>query len=219
MKKNAFSYPAMLDLDNRKCVIIGGGKVAVRKALTLIEAGAALTVVTPKADPQLLALAKTGLLQLEQRAYTEADLQDAFITVAATGDFALNRQIAVAAPCLCNVVTEPALGNFSVPAAVRNGALTFTLSTGGMPALTRVLARDLKEYYGEDFAAFNDFLQELRLELKTTASTPEERTAFWRQTLTQSVIDLLHAGQVDQVKETITDAANRFRLESQNRTR
>lgn len=219
MQKNAFSYPAMLDLNNRKCVIIGGGKVAVRKALTLIEAGAALTVIAPEADLQLLALAKTGLLQLKQRAYTEPDLENAFITVAATDDYALNRHIAAAAPCLCNVVTEPALGNFSVPAAVKNGSLIFTLSTGGMPALTRALARDLKEYYGEDFAAFNEFLQELRSELKTPASTPEERTAFWRQTLTQSVIDLLHAGQVDKAKETIIDAANRFRLESQNRAR
>lgn len=102
----------MLDLDNRKCVIIGGGKVAVRKALTLIEAGAALTVVTPKADPQLLALAKTGLLQLEQRAYTEADLQDAFITVAATGDFALNRQIAGCGALLVQCSDRTGTGQF-----------------------------------------------------------------------------------------------------------
>ena len=61
MQQNSFSYPAMLDLKNKKCVIIGGGKVAVRKALPLIEAGADLTVIAPAADPQLLTLAKTGL--------------------------------------------------------------------------------------------------------------------------------------------------------------
>ena len=54
MQQNSFSYPAMLDLKNKKCVIIGGGKVAVRKALPLIEAGADLTVIAPAADPQLL---------------------------------------------------------------------------------------------------------------------------------------------------------------------
>ena len=68
MQQNSFSYPAMLDLKNKKCVIIGGGKVAVRKALPLIEAGADLTVIAPEADPQLLALAKTSLLRLELRA-------------------------------------------------------------------------------------------------------------------------------------------------------
>ena len=186
MQQNSFSYPAMLDLKNKKCVIIGGGKVAVRKALPLIEAGADLTVIAPAADPQLLTLAKTGLLQLELRAYADNDLIDAFVTIAATDDFHINRKIAAAAPCLCNVVTEPSLGNFSVPSTVKNGALTFTLSTGGMPALTRVLSK---------------------------------RTAFWRQTLNQSVIGLLHAGKLDQAKEIITDAANRFRLESQNSPR
>ena len=49
MQQNSFSYPAMLDLKNKKCVIIGGGKVAVRKALPLIEAGADLTVIAPAA--------------------------------------------------------------------------------------------------------------------------------------------------------------------------
>ena len=192
MQQNSFSYPAMLDLKNKKCVIIGGGKVAVRKALPLIEAGANLTVIAPAADPQLLTLAKTGLLQLELRAYADNDLIDAFVTIAATDDFHINRKIAVAAPYLCNVVTEPSLGNFSVPSTVKNGALTFTLSTGGMPALTRVLSQDLRAYYGSDFAEFNEFLQQLRRELKTIATTPEKRTAFWRQTLNQSVIGLLH---------------------------
>ena len=219
MQQNSFSYPAMLDLKNKKCVIIGGGKVAIRKALLLIEAGADLTVIAPEADPQLLTLAKTGLLRLELRAYTDNDLLDTFVTVAATNDFHINRKIAAAAPCLCNVVTEPSLGNFSVPSTVKNGALIFTISTGGMPALTRILAQDLRAYYGSDFAEFNEFLQQLRQELKAVDTTPEKRTAFWRQTLTQSVIDLLHAGKLDQAKEIITDAANRFRLESQNSPR
>ena len=218
MQQNSFSYPAMLDLKNKKCVIIGGGKVAVRKALPLIEAGADLTVIAPEADPQLLALAKTSLLRLELRAYTDNDLLDTFVIVA-TDDVFHNRKIVAAAPCLCNVVTEPSLGNFSVPSTVKNGALIFTLSTGGMPALTRILAQDLRAYYGSDFAEFNEFLQQLRQELKAVDTTPEKRTAFWRQTLTQSVIDLLHAGKLDQAKEIITDAANRFRLESQNSPR
>lgn len=219
MHQNSFSYPVMLDLKNKKCVIIGGGKVAVRKALTLIESGADITVVATSVDPQLRTLAKTELLQLELRPYMKTDLDGAFITIAATDDFTVNREIAAAAPCLCNVVTEPDLGNFSVPSTVKVGTITFALSTGGMPALTRALSRDLEKYYGSSFAAFNEFLQHLRVELKNTATTPKQRTVFWQQTLTQSVIDLLHAGQFDQAKEIITDAANRFRLESQNRTR
>ncbi len=219
MQKNSFAYPIVLNLKNKKCVIIGGGTVALRKALVLIEAGAELLVVAPDADPKISTLAKTGLLSLALRAYADADLQNAFITVAATNDFSLNRKIAAAAPCLCNVVTEPEIGNFSVPSTVRKGSLLFSLSTGGMPALTRVLASDLQQYYGDDFAAFNDFLHEQRLALKTTSTTSKQRAAFWRQTLTQSVLDMLHAGRLDQAKEIITDAANRFRLESQNSAR
>lgn len=220
MQQNSFFYPAMLDLKNKKCVIVGGGKVAVRKALSLIEAGASLTVIAVVADPQLEILAKTGLLTLELRGYEDGDLSNVFVTIAATNDFTLNRRIAAAAPCLCNVVTEPELGNFSLPSTIRTGSITVALSTNGMPALTRILAKDLQKYYSSDFAAFNDFLQELRQELQTFDNTTSaDRTAFWRQTLNQSVVDLLRAGRLNQAKEIITDAVNRFRLESQNRTR
>lgn len=213
MQETNFTYPVMLDLKNKKCVLIGGGQVALRKALTLIESEAQLTVIAPSVTAELNVLAENKLLVLEERAYTKGDLSGAFLTIAATDDFALNRQIASEAPFLCNVVTEPALGNFTVPKTVTSGNLVFTISTTGMPALTKALAQDLQKYYPEDFSLFNDFLKNLRQELQAFGS-PNMRTAFWRQCLTPEVLELVHNGKLLQAKEIITNAANRFRAQS-----
>ena len=171
MQQNSFSYPAMLDLKNKKCVIIGGGKVAVRKALPLIEAGADLTVIAPAADPQLLTLAKTGLLQLELRAYADNDLIDAFVTIAATDDFHINRKIAVAAPYLCNVVTEPSLGNFTCAFNRKKRGFDIYSVYRRMTRFDTVLSQDLRAYYGSEFCRIQRIL--------TTASTRTENNSYY----------------------------------------
>lgn len=116
MEENLFSYPAVLNLNGKRCAVIGGGKVALRKVRTLLASGAQVTVTAPAADAALIKLAGEGRIALNLRGYQKGDA-DCFLAVAATDDAALNRVIAQDAPCLVNVITEPELGNFSVPAA------------------------------------------------------------------------------------------------------
>ena len=153
MEENLFRYPAMLNLKSKRCAVIGGGKVALRKTRTLVAAGANVTVIAPAADENLTALAADGKIELLLRGYESGDVSDCFLVVAATDSAALNRQIAAEAPCLVNVVTEPKLGNFSVPAQSASGRLNFTAFGGGLPAYTALLARDIARTYGDDFAA------------------------------------------------------------------
>ena len=115
MEENLFSYPAVLNLNGKRCAVIGGGKVALRKVRTLLASGAQVTVTAPAADAALIKLAGEGRIALNLRGYKKGDA-DCFLAVAATDDAALNRIIAQDAPCLVNVITEPELGNFSVPA-------------------------------------------------------------------------------------------------------
>ena len=213
MEENLFRYPAMLNLNGKRCAVIGGGKVALRKTRTLVAAGADVTVIAPAADESLTALAADGKIKLVLRGYESGDVSDCFLVVAATDSAALNRQIAAEAPCLVNVVTEPELGNFSVPAQSTSGRLSFTAFGGGLPAYTALLARDIARTYGDDFAEFAEFLHEARTRLQQSGLTPKERTAFWRKQLTEEAIGLLHEGRLNTLKERINNAIDSFRAE------
>ena len=213
MEENLFRYPAMLNLNGKRCAVIGGGKVALRKTRTLVAAGANVTVIAPAADENLTALAADGKIKLVLRGYESSDVSDCFLVVAATDSAALNRQIAAGAPCLVNVVTEPELGNVSVPAQSTSGRLSFTAFGGGLPAYTALLARDIARTYGDDFAEFADFLHEARTRLQQLDLTPKERTAFWRKQLTEEAIGLLHEGRLNTLKERINNAIDSFRAE------
>ena len=213
MEENLFRYPAMLNLNGKRCAVIGGGKVALRKTRTLVAAGANVTVIAPAADENLTALAADSKIKLVLRGYESGDVSDCFLVVAATDSAALNRQIAAEAPCLVNVVTEPELGNFSVPAQSASGRLSFTAFGGGLPAYTALLARDITKTYGDDFAEFAEFLHEARTRLQQSGLTPKERTAFWRKQLTEAAIGLLHEGRLNTLKERINNAIDSFRAE------
>lgn len=213
MEENLFRYSAMLNLNGKRCAVIGGGKVALRKTRTLVAASANVTVIAPAADENLTALAADGKIKLVLRGYESGDVSDCFLVVAATDSAALNRQIAAEAPCLVNVVTEPELGNFSVPAQSASGRLSFTAFGGGLPAFSRLLAQDMAKIYGGNFAAFADFLAEARQKLQQLPLTPAQRTAFWREMLDEESIGLLHEGHLNILKERITNAINSFRAE------
>lgn len=208
-----FNYPVMLDLTGRRCVVIGGGAVAARKLRSLCAAGAQVTVVAPDFSPELRRSAEScgESCRLLQQEYAPEQLTGAFIVVAATDSFALNRQITAAAPLLCNNVTEPQLGNFSVPASLKRGRLTLALASGGMPAYTRFLKAYLGRRLTEDFAAFGDFLLELRGEVQRLLPTPQARQEFWRAALDEDVLALLEAGRLDRAKEKIRNAVNSYR--------
>ncbi len=217
--KNEFQYPAILKLADKRCVIIGGGTVAARKLETLCEAGAQVTVIAPAFCPQLKQTAKNYSCTLIEDYYKPQLLQDAFVVIAATDNKAVNREITTAAPCLCNNITEPELSNFIVPSSIREGRIIAALATGGMPAFTRLLKRQLAQVVTPQLADFNEFLLKQRELVKMTAGTSAQRTAFWRNLLTDDLINTVLAGNTAQAKEKILDAVNSFRTQSQNSTR
>ena len=217
--KNSFSYPVMLKLQGKKCVIIGGGVVAARKLATLCEAEASVTVIAPSFAPELLQAAEKYPCTLLSQAYSEEQLKHAFVVVAATDSFEVNRAITEAAPCLVNNVTEPELSNFTVPSMFNVENITVTVATGGIPGYTRLLKRYLQSKLKPSFGEFNAFLLEMRTQLKATTSTPKERTEFWRNVLNDELLQLLEDENIEKAKEQIQDAVDSFRTQSQNSSR
>jgi precorrin-2 dehydrogenase/sirohydrochlorin ferrochelatase len=169
-------YPVFLKVSGKKAVVIGGGPVAARKAASLAEAGARVTVISPELSPAFDGLAKAGAFIHEARRYRPGDLAGAFIAVAATDDSKTNIDAASEADSLgilINSANPPAAGSFIVPSSIHRGGLTVAISTGGAcPALSRRLRQDIESFLAGQYGWFLEFLEEARSALK--ARLPEE---------------------------------------------
>ena len=217
MAFNQFRYTVQLNMENRRCVVIGGGNVALRKTKSLLEAGAAVTVIAPAILPAILALqGKFPALSLRRRQYKPGDAEDAFLVIVATDNRKVNEAAARDAKqnrCLLNVADDPDAGNFSVAGTYENGSLLFSVATGGNPRLTHLLLEDLQQQYGDDMAAFAAFLDTQRKTVKQLLPGSQARQEFWRNTLTNTLLQLVKEGQLQQAKEIIIHAVNRIGAE------
>ena len=218
MAYKQFRYTVQLNMENRRCVVIGGGRVALRKIQSLLEAGAAVTVIAPVILPEITALQRTfPALILCRRCYEIGDAAGAFLAVAATDSREVNAAVAEEARqyrCLVNVTDDPEAGNFSVAGNYDNGSLHFSVATGGNPRLTHLLLEDLQKEYGNDMADFAAFLDEERETVKQLLPDSRARQEFWRTTLTNQLLQEVKAGRLQQAKENIINAVNRIRSES-----
>ena len=165
-------YPAYLELRGRPCVVIGGGTIAERKVATLLEAGARVTVVSPRLSPGLAALADTHEVVHHPRPYRHGDLAGAWLAYAATDDDVVHAAIAseaAEARVFLNVVDRPRLCGFIVPAIVTRGPVAVAVSTGGAsPALAKRLAHELDASVGDEWGVAARILGALRTRLATT---------------------------------------------------
>ena len=131
------AYPLVLEGSRLIALVVGGGRVALRKITALLESGARVHVVAPRIDSGIEALqAQSGSLRITREPYDPGQLGDALLVIAATNDPRLNAQIAEDARTrgrLVNVVDAPELGNCSTPALHRAGDLVVAVSAGGVP--------------------------------------------------------------------------------------
>lgn len=165
-------YPLFLKIEGRPCLVVGGGEVAKRKIMVLLASGALVKVVSPAIDQRIVQLKEMMKgLTLCERVYEEADLDGAYLVIAATDDANVNETLfrqAVARGLMVNVVDKPELCNFYVPALVTRGDLKIAVSTNGTcPALAKKIRRDLEEQFGEYYETLLSCLGEIRCELFT----------------------------------------------------
>ena len=157
-------YPVNLNLDNMEIIIVGGGKVALRKCMNFLDFGKSVTVLAPEFDSRFLELGNK--VDLINDIFKEEYIDKFDIVVAATDDKEVNEEIA----CICrkkskliNVVDSRDLSDFTVSSYVKRGDLLIGISTGGkIPALSAKIRRDLEEIYDESFAEYVDLLGEVR---------------------------------------------------------
>ncbi|MGE5281170.1 MAG: bifunctional precorrin-2 dehydrogenase/sirohydrochlorin ferrochelatase [Chloroflexota bacterium] len=177
-------YIACLKLTGRRCLVIGGGDVGLEKVEGLLACGADVTLIAPVAHPELESLAAEGSIAWEKRPYAgAADLEGAFMAIAATDDSEVNIAVfddAEQRAMLVNVVDVPPLCNFILPAIVRSGPLAIAISTAGAsPALAKRMKREIAELFGEDYARLAVILNDARGWAKGTLPTYQDRKEFF----------------------------------------
>ncbi|OGW56883.1 MAG: hypothetical protein A2Z09_00360 [Nitrospirae bacterium RBG_16_43_8] len=174
-------YPILLNLKGKKCVVVGGGKVAERKALSLLKSGAKITVISPECTVRLKKENLTGRIKYISRRYKNGDLKNAFLVIAATDAGETNRKISEDAPYLVNVVDMPLLCNFIVPSVVRRGPLTIAVSTSGVsPSLARTIKKELEGLYGREFEKHLNYIKKIRVRSLAGIKNNKERIKFLR---------------------------------------
>lgn len=163
-------YPIFLDIEGKKCVVVGGGQVALRKVRALLDHGARVEVISPDLCPGLGRMFKQGKVHAVRRDYAEGDLAGAVIVVAATNDNDLNAKVAEEARArgvLINAVDDPQHCDFIVPSHLRHGDVTIAISTGGRsPALARKIRTELEKDLAAKYAPLASLVGGVRSELK-----------------------------------------------------
>jgi precorrin-2 dehydrogenase/sirohydrochlorin ferrochelatase len=159
----------VLDLAGRSALVVGGGPVAARRAAGLLDAEARVTVVAPEVSAELAELAQRGTIRLYSRAWLRDDLDGVTLVVTATGVAEVDGEVAAAARrsgVLCNVASEPSLGDLAVPAVLRRGDLLLAVGTSGKaPGLAGAVRRRLERSFGPEWAAFVPLLASIRTQL------------------------------------------------------
>ena len=174
-----------------------------RKALTLLDCGAFVTVVSPDADDQLLELVRSSSIAFKKQNYQTADLDGMFLVIGATSDKKLNRQIkrdAQISGILCNITDQPEACDFILPAIVNRGDLIIAISTSGKsPAFAKKLRKDLEKQFGPECTLFLDLMGAIRDKLLHQDHKPEAHKHIFEQLVTSNLIELVGANKKKEI--------------------
>jgi precorrin-2 dehydrogenase/sirohydrochlorin ferrochelatase len=203
-------YPVYLDVQSRRCLVVGGGRVGTRKVGTLLQCGAEVTVISREATSELAQMAEQGLIDLQLRDFRSSDLDRIFLVIGATDDQALNRKVhreADAAQRLCNIADQPDLCNFVLPSIVNQGHLSIAISTAGKsPAFAKFLRRQLQDQFGPEYGVMLDLMGAVRQRLLAQAHAPEQHKPLFEKLIQGGLLELIRGGDrqgIDALLESV----------------
>ena len=199
-------YPLFLNLEGKRCLVVGGGGVAERKVKSLLNCGADVTVIAPVVTEYIERAANEGGINLERRSYEDGDVEGYFLIIGATDMLDVNESIAREAEeagLLYNIVDLPELCNFFVPSVVSSGDLKIAISTNGRsPALAKKIRQELERQYGEEYAYFLEYLGGLREKLLRDKTIDEKRRKqIFEDIVNSDALEYLRKGDKEKFQE------------------
>lgn len=202
-------YPMMLNIENKQCLIVGGGDIAYRKILELIEYGASITVVSPNINEDIKAFVDKSVINYIQDIYIKTYIEDVHIVIASTNDSKVNN--AVFKDCsekriLVNVVDDPKNCSFIVPSKIRRGDLTIAISTNGKsPTLSRFIREELEKKYDENYETFLNILGDVRQEVMGKVKDYSKKKEIFNDIMKEDYLTKLKLFGEDIVRKEINE--------------
>ncbi|MBA3304091.1 MAG: bifunctional precorrin-2 dehydrogenase/sirohydrochlorin ferrochelatase [Acidimicrobiia bacterium] len=202
MPVDSMLYPVNLVLDDRPCLVVGGGRVAAEKAAGLVECGAQVRVVAPEVVDRIRQL--QGVV-VEERPYRRGEVAGYRLAITATDDAATNRAVFLdgeAAGVWVNSADDPANCAFTLPSRVRRGPLLVTFATGGQsPALATWLRRRFDRELGPEYVELLSVLAEERARIRAEGRRSEGLD--WQGALDSGMLELIREGRLNEAKERL----------------
>jgi precorrin-2 dehydrogenase / sirohydrochlorin ferrochelatase len=178
-------YPVFVNLQGKRCLVVGGGEVATRKVHGLLEAEARVVVVSPQLSKPLADLTMHGVIEYQPRPFHTGDVLDCALVIGATDQPEVNMAVYEAAQehhVWVNIVDTPDACDFIAPAIVRRGALQIAISTGGQsPTLAKRIRMQLEELYGSEYTRLLETLGRERQRIRQLIRDPELRKAYYER--------------------------------------
>jgi uroporphyrin-III C-methyltransferase/precorrin-2 dehydrogenase/sirohydrochlorin ferrochelatase len=187
--------PVFQNIKNKLCLVVGGGAVAVRKAGVLLDAGAKVRVVAPQIEEEL---AQRDYVEAISARFEPQHLDNVTLVIAATDDRAVNKQVSELAQARnipVNVVDDPELCSFIMPAILDRSPLMIAFSSGGAsPVLTRMLRGKLETMIPQNYSRLAAFAERFREQVKQRVTNPAKRRIFWENALEGVVAEKVLTG-------------------------
>ncbi len=196
-------YPVMLNLVDKRCVVVGGGQVAARKVTGLVTSGAKVTVICPTLTLDLQNRVDTEQVLWLNQPYQSGILStlQPFLVIAATDSVEVNQSVASEArdlSILVNVADNSAERDFRGMSAIHRPPLTIAISTNGAsPALVKWLKGRIDDCIGAEYETLARWLGDLRPQLQSQLSSQAQRAEFYDAVLQSDVVTLLLQQQTD----------------------
>jgi precorrin-2 dehydrogenase/sirohydrochlorin ferrochelatase len=212
-------YPVYLDIKDKNCLVVGGGSVGTRKVERLLECGAQVTVVSIEVTEKLKELSNSCVIQLKEKEFQIADLDDRFLVVGATNDRELNLKIHAEAErrgLLCNIADHPKACNFILPSIVNRGDLIIAISTSGKsPAFAKKLRQHFEKEFGSEYAEFLNLMGAVRQKLLNQDHEPEAHKHFFERLIDSDLVRMLKNGDAESINSLLLDVlGDGYELES-----
>lgn len=210
----AYSFPVNLIVEGRKCLIVGGGRVAERKLNDLLKCKAEVIIISPDITDKMREMLDRNLFVWKKRSFREDDVsKDLTLVISATDDKQQNEKIASICrrrKTLVNTVDAPSLCDFYVPSVVRNGNLSFSISTDGIsPALSKFARKRLQDSFGACFSKYLKFISGKREEIKSTVKNAKLRRKLFKSFMSDKIFKLLNENKLNRVKKIINGTLTR----------
>lgn len=179
-------YPLMIDLKDKKIVIVGGGNVATSRVYTLLPYGPHITVISPDLHERLTSLFDEKKIHYEKRSFQPTDVKDAFLVIAATNDKKTNQLVKESChkQQLYNIVDDPNGSTFHFPAIHQHHGITVAVTTSG---ISPTLAKHLRDEFAHIIDDFDEqylqFLQDVRSLVKQKQFQPPKKREILKQCL------------------------------------